>query len=110
MADPCQRDLRHLSYAIGISKPLFLFTETHGMEQGGLTFSDVVNFVKDNFDRRPGALHCPVARPTGVQASRDRRTRSLWARVVHEDRHEVFRLAVTPVTRKASRLANAQLR
>ena len=55
VADLCQRDLMHLSYAIGISKPLSLFVQTYGMEKGGLTFSDVTNIVKTNSDRRPGA-------------------------------------------------------
>jgi hypothetical protein len=63
VADLCQRALMHLSYAIGISKPLSLFAETYGMEQDGLTFSDVANFVKTNSDRRPGAVAQSLALP-----------------------------------------------
>jgi S-adenosylmethionine synthetase len=50
------RCLVQLSYAIGVAKPLSLFVETYGTEQGGLTSSDVTNIVKINFDCRPGAI------------------------------------------------------
>merc|ERR1712151_713149 len=52
----CKRALVHLSYAIGVAKPLSLFVETYGTEQGGLTSSDITNIVKINFDCRPGAI------------------------------------------------------
>jgi S-adenosylmethionine synthetase len=52
----CKRALVQLSYAIGVAKPLSLFVETYGTEQGGLTSSDVTNIVKINFDCRPGAI------------------------------------------------------
>merc|ERR1712138_193360 len=52
----CKRALVQLSYAIGVAKPLSLFVETYGTEQGGLTSSDVTNIVKINFDCRPGAM------------------------------------------------------
>jgi S-adenosylmethionine synthetase len=51
-----KRALVQLSYAIGVAKPLSLFVETYGTEQGGLTSSDITNIVKINFDCRPGAI------------------------------------------------------
>merc|ERR1712079_187080 len=52
----CKRALVQLSYAIGVAKPLSLFVETYGTEQGGLTAYDVTNVVKMEFDCRPGAI------------------------------------------------------
>merc|ERR1711912_106463 len=52
----CKRALVQLSYAIGVAKPLSLFVETYGTEQGGLTATDITNIVKINFDCRPGAI------------------------------------------------------
>jgi len=52
----CKRALVQLSYAIGVAKPLSLFVETYGTEQGGLTPSDITNIVKIEFDCRPGAI------------------------------------------------------
>merc|ERR1739849_73489 len=52
----CKRALVQLSYAIGVAKPLSLFVETYGTEQGNLTAQDITNIVKINFDCRPGAL------------------------------------------------------
>merc|ERR1711881_585296 len=57
----CKRALVQLSYAIGVAKPLSLFVETYGTEQGGLTSSDVTNIVKINFDCRPGAIAVSLA-------------------------------------------------
>merc|ERR1712036_74066 len=51
-----KRALVQLSYAIGFPKPLSLFVETYGTEQGGLTASDITNILKINFDCRPGAI------------------------------------------------------
>jgi len=51
-----KRALVQLSYAIGFPKPLSLFVETYGTEQGKLTASDITNIVKMNFDCRPGAI------------------------------------------------------
>merc|ERR1712075_22284 len=45
-----------LSYAIGVAKPLSLFVETYGTEQGALTPEDITKVVKINFDCRPGAI------------------------------------------------------
>mmetsp|Transcript_14802 Transcript_14802/g.20606 ORF Transcript_14802/g.20606 Transcript_14802/m.20606 type:complete len:466 (-) Transcript_14802:203-1600(-) len=45
-----------LSYAIGVAKPLSLFVETYGTEQGELTAQAITDIVKLNFDCRPGAL------------------------------------------------------
>jgi len=52
----CKRALVQLSYAIGVAKPLSLFVETYGTEQGALTPESITNIVKLNFDARPGAL------------------------------------------------------
>merc|ERR1711988_76569 len=57
----CKRALVQLSYAIGVAKPLSLFVETYGTEQGSLTPTDIINIVKMNFDCRPGALGLSLA-------------------------------------------------
>merc|ERR1711907_452377 len=51
-----KRALVQLSYAIGVAKPLSLFVETYGTEQGALTADDITNVVKIAFDCRPGAI------------------------------------------------------
>merc|ERR1712071_364954 len=51
-----KRALVQLSYAIGVAKPLSLFVETYGTEQGTLTADDITNVVKIAFDCRPGAI------------------------------------------------------
>jgi len=56
-----KRALVQLSYAIGVAKPLSLFVETYGTEQGTLTASDITNILKINFDCRPGALAVSLA-------------------------------------------------
>merc|ERR1712147_494890 len=57
----CKRALVQLSYAIGVAKPLSLFVETYGTEQGGLTAEDITSIVKMEFDARPGALAVSLA-------------------------------------------------
>jgi len=52
----CKRALVQLSYAIGVAKPLSLFVETYGSEQGSLTADAITNVVKIAFDCRPGAI------------------------------------------------------
>merc|ERR1712238_630749 len=52
----CKRACVQLSYAIGVAKPLSLFVETYGTEQGGLTPDDITNVLKIEFDCRPGAI------------------------------------------------------
>merc|ERR1712036_103103 len=52
----CKRALVQLSYAIGVAKPLSLFVETYGTEQGKLTPQAITDAVKIEFDCRPGAL------------------------------------------------------
>jgi len=52
----CKRALVQLSYAIGVAKPLSLFVETYGTEQGALTAEDITNVIKIAFDCRPGAI------------------------------------------------------
>merc|ERR1719456_588247 len=51
-----KRALVQLSYAIGVAKPLSLFVETYGTEQGSLTPEAITKIVKINFDCRPGAI------------------------------------------------------
>merc|ERR1712036_124508 len=51
-----KRALVQLSYAIGVAKPLSLFVETYGTEQGNLTAEDITNVIKIAFDCRPGAI------------------------------------------------------
>jgi len=51
-----KRALVQLSYAIAVAKPLSLFVETYGTEQGALTSADITNVVKIAFDCRPGAI------------------------------------------------------
>merc|ERR1740115_210672 len=57
----CKRALVQLSYAIGVAKPLSLFVETYGTEQGKLTAEDITSIVKMEFDCRPGALAVSLA-------------------------------------------------
>merc|ERR1712129_523555 len=57
----CKRALVQLSYAIGVAKPLSLFVETYGTEQGALSADDVTNVVKMEFDCRPGAIAASLA-------------------------------------------------
>merc|ERR1712050_685819 len=52
----CKRALVQLSYAIGVAKPLSLFVETYGTEQGDLTADDITNIIKIELDCRPGAI------------------------------------------------------
>merc|ERR1719310_483334 len=57
----CKRALVQLSYAIGVAKPLSLFVETYGTEQGELTAEDITNVIKIAFDCRPGAIAVSLA-------------------------------------------------
>merc|ERR1712167_530127 len=57
----CKRALVQLSYAIGVAKPLSVFVETYGTEQGGLTPTDITNAIKMEFDCRPGAIAVSLA-------------------------------------------------
>jgi len=57
----CKRALVQLSYAIGVAKPLSLFLETYGTEQGSLTAQDITNVIKIAFDCRPGAIAMSLA-------------------------------------------------
>merc|ERR1712012_1206526 len=56
-----KRCLVQLSYAIGVAKPLSLFVETYGTEQGSLTANDITQIVKIEFDCRPGAIAVSLA-------------------------------------------------
>merc|ERR1712179_289807 len=57
----CKRALVQLSYAIGVAKPLSLFVETYGTEQGALTDVDITSIIKIAFDCRPGAIAVSLA-------------------------------------------------
>merc|ERR1711968_393311 len=57
----CKRALVQLSYAIGVAKPLSLFVETYGTEQGALSAEDITNVIKIEFDCRPGAIATSLA-------------------------------------------------
>jgi len=57
----CKRALVQLSYAIGVAKPLSLFVETYGTEQGKLNAEDITNIIKIAFDCRPGAIAMSLA-------------------------------------------------
>jgi len=57
----CKRALVQLSYAIGVAKPLSLFVETYGTENGALTAEDITNVIKIAFDCRPGAIAMSLA-------------------------------------------------
>merc|ERR1712203_683291 len=56
-----KRALVQLSYAIGVAKPLSLFVETYGTEQGNLTAEDITSVLKIEFDCRPGAIAVTLA-------------------------------------------------
>merc|ERR1712139_545608 len=56
-----KRALVQLSYAIGVAKPLSLFVETYGTEQGALTAEDITSILKMEFDCRPGAIAVTLA-------------------------------------------------
>jgi S-adenosylmethionine synthetase len=51
-----KRVLVQLSYAIGVARPLSLFVETYGSEEGSLTAASITDVVKLAFDCRPGAI------------------------------------------------------
>merc|ERR1711879_444466 len=57
----CKRALVQLSFAIGVAKPLSLFVETYGTEQGSLNAEDITNIIKIAFDCRPGAIAMSLA-------------------------------------------------
>jgi len=56
-----KRALVQLSYAIGVAKPLSVFVETYGSEQGDLSADDITNVIKIAFDCRPGAIAVSLA-------------------------------------------------
>merc|ERR1712050_379199 len=56
-----KRALVQLSYAIGVAKPLSLFVETYGTDQGELSADDITNVIKIAFDCRPGAIAMSLA-------------------------------------------------
>merc|ERR1739845_48207 len=84
-SDLCKRALVQLSYAIGVAKPLSLFVETYGTEQGSLTPVDITNVVKIAFD-------CRVPCPSGTQVPGDRCLLPFRSRGCDKGRHEVLRV------------------
>ncbi|CAK0794836.1 unnamed protein product [Prorocentrum cordatum] len=57
----CKRALVQLSYALGVARPLSLYWETYGTEQGALSAEDITNVLKMEFDCRPGAIAMSLA-------------------------------------------------
>ena len=53
--------LEQLSYAIGVVKPLSIFVDIHGTEQGSLTADDTTIISKIEFDIRHGATVVSLA-------------------------------------------------
>ena len=53
--------LEKLSYAFGVVKPLSIFVENHGSEQGSLTADDTTIVSKIEFDFRHGAIVVSLA-------------------------------------------------
>jgi len=51
-----KRALVQLSYAIAVAKPLSVYVDTYGSEQGNLTAADITDIIKLAFDCRPGAI------------------------------------------------------
>jgi S-adenosylmethionine synthetase len=51
-----KRALVQLSYAIGVVKPLSVYVDTYGTEQGELSAADITDIIKIAFDCRPGAI------------------------------------------------------
>merc|ERR1711913_168186 len=54
----CKRALVQLSYAIGVAKPLSLFVETYGTEQGALTAEDITNVIISPSTAAPAPSPC----------------------------------------------------
>jgi S-adenosylmethionine synthetase len=71
VAGLAKRALVQLSYAIGVAKPLSVFVETYGSEQGDLTADDITDIVKLEFDCRPGAIakHLQLREPKYVETA-----------------------------------------
>jgi len=71
VAGLAKRALVQLSYAIGVAKPLSVFVETYGSEQGELTADDITDIIKLEFDCRPGAIakHLQLREPKYVETA-----------------------------------------
>merc|ERR1711924_333886 len=86
----CKRALVQLSYAIGVAKPLSLFVETYGTEQGALSANDITNVIKIAFDCRPGAIAQSLAlREPKYQESGVLPFRQAGC---HEEWHQILRM------------------
>ncbi|KAH8741061.1 methionine adenosyltransferase [Cryptosporidium ryanae] len=55
-SDLCSRCLVQVSYGIGIAKPLSLYINTFGTAKNGMTDSELLEIINENFDFRPSAL------------------------------------------------------
>lgn len=52
----CDRALVQVSYAIGLADPLSIYIESYGTAHGGKSDSDLLAWVKKNFNFRPGEI------------------------------------------------------
>jgi len=52
----CTRCTVQITYGIGISHPISVFIDSNGTVKKGMTDSDLVELVMNNFDLRPGVL------------------------------------------------------
>merc|ERR1739845_299996 len=86
----CKRALVQLSYAIGVAKPLSLFVETYGTEQGALTTDDITNVVKMEFDCRPGAIAHTRSQRTKIPGNGS--ILPFWSRAHHKRWDKIFRV------------------
>merc|ERR1712107_372404 len=86
----CKRALVQLSYAIGVAKPLSLFVETYGTEQGALSAEDHQRY--QDCLRLPPGRHRAVLGPPRAQVPGDRSLLPLRPRGGDEGRREVLRV------------------
>jgi len=56
----CKRAVVQLSYAIGVAKPLSLFVETYGTEQGSMTADDIRTLSRSRSIAAQVRLPCPL--------------------------------------------------
>jgi S-adenosylmethionine synthetase len=52
----CERCLVQVSYAIGVAAPLSVFVDSYGTAKGGLSDSQLLAIINNNFDMRAGML------------------------------------------------------
>ncbi|KAK6590504.1 methionine adenosyltransferase [Cryptosporidium xiaoi] len=85
----CSRCLVQVSYGIGITKPLSLYINTFGTAKNGMTDSELLEIISENFDFRPSAiikslnLKSPIYRKTATGGHFGRSEKEfLWERPV----------------------------